>query len=165
MLQKGLLAVLLLLAAAAPCRATDLVDVLRKHFKEQVFPFRERVVEIRVRTPVRYLDGNRRRDDALCTLAVHERLLRVLGRNGWRPVEDREPMPEPLDGGVLEMEVGEGADLRLRRTLRIKTFLHMCERPLRKYRGGDLDAYFQRVVERAEECLTYDYRLQCPGCR
>ena len=42
----------------------------------------------------------------------------------------------------------------------LKAFVHQCDYPMRKYRGGDINELFKRIVEKLEEYFTVDEKLQ-----
>jgi len=132
--------------------ATEVTDMMVKKFKDISFPHSEKIVRIQVETPVIYLPGKSKERDIIHTVQVHEKIVSVLGKNGWRQKDDL--LTDYIDGGKLEVELAEGMNLKLETTQRLKLFLHMCDSPMRKYRGGDLDEFLVKAIERAEYCLT-----------
>ena len=139
--------------------ATNLVDTLNKKFKKISFPYEEVTAKISIVTPVNYLKGNKKEFNALRALQIHEKLVSIFKQNGW--MKENQVLTDVVDVGKIELEIGEGMSLKFDKTFRLKAFVHQCDSPMRKYRGGDINEFFtKKVMEKAEECFTYDEKLQ-----
>ena len=139
--------------------ATTLVDTLNKKFKKIDFPYDEVTVQITITTKLYYLRGNRNQTDFFKTLRIHEKLVHIFRKNGWFP--DNPLLTDVIDVGKIELEIGEGMNLKSKRLLRLKAFVHQCDHPRKKYRGGDINEFFENtVLKKAEKCFTYDEGLQ-----
>ncbi len=160
-MKKVTLIVVFLLAVAVSSPAVwamEITDTLSKDFKSTHYPFEEQTVRILIRSEIEYLRGNKKEYDELRTIRMQQKVVSVFKQNGWR--KDDPLLVETIGGGLVEIVIGEGTDLKLRKTNRLSLFLNMCDHPKRKYRGGDLNEFLNRIIEEAEDCLTYEYRLQ-----
>ena len=156
---KTLLMLCLFIFSSSVASATDLVDTLNKKFKKISFPHEEVTAKITIVTPVIYLKGNKKEHDAFRALQVHEKLVSIFKQNGWE--KDNQLLTDVIDAGEIELEIGEGMTLKFDKTFRLKAFVHQCDSPMTKYRGGDINEFFTKnVLEEAEECFTYEEKLQ-----
>lgn len=137
--------------------ATSLVETMQKQFKKNDLFLETVIVKITVSTQVAYLKGNRRKNDFLRALKIHNNLIHVFKQNGWN--KDRGFSENMVDGGLIELEIGEGMNLKFEEMLRLKAFIYPCESPMNKYRGGELGEFFKKVVIRTEKCLTEKLKL------
>ena len=154
----SIFATTVLLFSVSLADATTLVDTLNKTYKKSSFPHDTVQVRITIQTPITYLSGNNKSQDANRSLMVHEKLVDTFKSNGWSN-EDK-LLTNVLDAGIVELELGEGMSLQLDKTLRLKAFVHQCESPMFKYRGGDITEFFNKIIEKSEYCFTYDEHLQ-----
>lgn len=139
--------------------ATTFVDTLHKKFKRSSFPYEEVTAIISIETKLHHLKGNDIKQDFFQVLQIHRKAVDIFTRNGWRT--DGEFKIDTINAGKIELEVGEGLNLKLNKTLRLKAFVHQCDWPMKKYRGGDIDEFFRNsVLEKAEKCFTHDEKLQ-----
>lgn len=149
----------ILLLSACPVFATTLSDSLIKHFKTIGYPEKEVTARITLKTDVPQIEGDRMEDSVLFAYKVQSKLVSVFKKNCWQA--DDPLQVEYIDAGVIELELGKGMNLKFKDTLRLKAYVYQCDMPMHKYRGGDIDKFFQKqVLEKAEQCFTYDEKLQ-----
>ena len=61
----------------------------------------------------------------------------------------------------IVLEPAQRSNLKSLEDLRFRAYLYACDFPVRKYRGGNIDHFFQRdIVDKAEDCFAHDYDLQ-----
>lgn len=148
-----------MLLSSGSAMATTLVDTLTKRFKKIEFPHDEVTAVIHLETKVNYLRGNTKEQDVMRSMLVQEKAVDTFKQNGWRM--DDQLQTGVIDAGKIEFEVGEGMTLKFDQTLRLKAYVHQCDSPMHKFRGGDINEFFtKQVLEKAEECFTYDEKLQ-----
>jgi len=140
--------------------AMEISDTLTRQMEESNFPYEKKTVKIRIVTKVDYLRGNEKSEDFERARKIHEMLVRNFGKNKW--TKDKYAMDD-IDAGIIELEIGEGLTLDLEQSLRLKVFIHQCSEPMRKYRGGDINEFFGKIIKESEECLTYDNNLKGPN--
>lgn len=134
---------------------------LHKSFKKIAYPHEAQVVGIEIDTKVDYLPGNDKSADLARAGKVHEMLVREFNEAGWR--ED-DLAADDVTSKNVEIAIGEGLTLNLEESLRLKAFINQCSSPMRKYRGGDVRAFFaNEVVGESEYCVTYDNQLEYSG--
>lgn len=147
----------LLLASIAS--ATTLSDSLVKRFKTIDLPHQEVTARIVLTTDVPRLDGERNEDTVLLAYRTHAKLVSVFRNNGWQA--DDPLLIEVIDAGSISLLLDLGMNLKLKETLRLQAYVYPCDPPLFNYRGGSLEQFFQKqVLEKAEQCFTYDEKLQ-----
>ena len=155
----SLCAATILFLSACPVFATSLSDSLIKRFKTISYPEKEVIARITLKTEVPQIKGDRMEDSVLFAYKVQSKLVSVFKKNGWHT--DDPLQVDPIDAGVIELELGKGMNLKFKETLRLKAYIYQCDMPMHKYRGGNLDKFLQKdVLEKAEECFTYDEKLQ-----
>jgi len=145
---------------ASSAFAMEITDTLVKQMEESNFPHEKKMVKIRIVTKVDYLRGNEKSEDFERARKIHEMLVRNLGKAKW--TKDKYATDD-IDAGTIELEIGEGLTLDLEQSLRLKVFIHQCSEPMRKYRGGDINEFFAKIIKESEECLTYDNNLKGPN--
>jgi len=133
-------------------------NTLNKKFKSISYPYEEKSVRINIKIEMEYLKGNKKEYDELQAIKMQQKVVSVFKQNGW--CNDDPLLTESIDGGLVEIVTGEGMDMSFEKTDRLSIFIHMCDQPKKKYRGGELNEYLNQVIEDAEYCLTYDNRLQ-----
>ena len=164
-MNKGILATVCMAAIlcfGASAMAMEITDTLNKKFKSLNYPYEEETVRLRIKTEMKYLKGNKKEYDELRAIKMQQKVVRVFKQNGW--CKDDPLLIESIDGGLVEIVPGEGMDMKFKKTNRLSIFIHMCNFPKRKYRGGDLDEYLNQIIEDAEKCLTSDNKLQGKNC-
>jgi hypothetical protein len=145
--------------SAPGVQATTLTDTLTKKFKKIEFPHDEVIAVIHLKTKVNYLRGNAKEQDIMRSMLIQEKAVDTFKQAGWQV--DDQLQTGTVDAGKIEFEVGEGMTLKFDQTLRLKAYVHQCDSPMHKYRGGDINEFFtKQVLEKAEECFTYDEKLQ-----
>jgi len=160
-MNKGILAAVCMatiLCFCSPAIGMEVTDTLNKNFKSINYPNEEKSVTIRIKTVIEYLKGNKQEHDELQAIRIQQKVVSVFKQNGWH--NDDQLLTENIDGGLIEIVPDEGMDMSLKKTNRLSIFLHMCDQPKKKYRGGDLNEYLNQIIEDTEYCLTYDNRLQ-----
>ena len=131
---------------------------LHKPFKELAYPHAEKIVGIEIDTKVDFLEGNKKSDDLDRAGKIHEMLIRVYNKAGWK--ED-ELATDDVTSKNVEIVIGEGMTLKFEETLRLQAFINQCPDPFQKYRGGDIRSFFaDKVVGESEYCVTYDNQLE-----
>ena len=148
-----------LLLSVSLASATTLVDTLNKRFKKISYPNDEIVASITLQTEIPDISGDHTEDSVLLAYKIQAMLVSVFKQNGWQ-AEDA-LLVDSINAGLIELELDKGMNLKLKETLRLKAFVHQCNMPMHKYRGGSLDEFFQKqVLGKAEQCFTYDEKLQ-----
>lgn len=139
--------------------ATTLSDSLLKHFKTISYPEKEVVARITLQTDIPQIEGDRVEDSVLLAYKVQAKLVSVFRKHGWQGADSLEI--DPIDAGVIELKLGKGMNLKFKETLRLKAYVYQCDMPMHKYRGGDIGKFFKKdVLGKAEQCFTYDEKLQ-----
>ena len=83
---------------------------------------------------------------------------------GWQ--EDDQLQIDLLDAGLVELKIDDDMSFKGKERRRFKAHVYQCDMPMHKYRGGNLDKFFdQQVLEKAEQCFTYDEKLQGKNTR
>ena len=149
----------ILFLSACPVFATTLSDSLIKRFKTISYPEKEVVVRITLKTDVPKIEGDRIEDSVLLSYKVQSKLVSVFKKNGWNT--DNPLQVDIINAGLIELELGKGMNLKFKDTLRLKAYVYQCDMPMHKYRGGNIEKFFEKqVLEKAEQCFTYDEKLQ-----
>ncbi|MCF6267094.1 MAG: hypothetical protein L3J57_11175 [Desulfuromusa sp.] len=139
--------------------ATTLVDSLNKQFKRFNYPHEPVTTRITLQTEIPEIVGDRTEDTVLLAYKAQAKLVSVFQNNGWQPEDTL--LADVIDVGLIELKLGKGMNLKFKETLRIKVFVHQCDFPMHKYRGGNIEKFFAgQVLEKAEECFTADEKLQ-----
>ncbi len=139
--------------------ATTLVDSLNKQFKRFDYPHETVTARITLQTEIPDIVGDQLKDSVLLAYKTQAKLVSVFKKSGWQ-LEDS-LLADVLDAGLVELELGKGMNLKFKETLRLKAFVHQCDFPMRKYRGGSIEKFFEgQVLEKAEECFTAAEKLQ-----
>ncbi|NOY12864.1 MAG: hypothetical protein GXP51_04025 [Deltaproteobacteria bacterium] len=139
--------------------ATTLSDSLLKYFKTISYPEKEVVARITLQTDIPQIEGDRVEDSVLLSYKAQAKLVSVFKKHGWQADDPLEI--DPIDAGVIELKLGKGMNLKFKETLRLKAYVYQCDMPMHKYRGGDIGKFFEKdVLEKAEQCFTYDEKLQ-----
>ena len=155
---KSLCLITFLLLSVSIASATTLVDSLNKHFKKIKYPNDEVVVKITIQTEIPDISGESTKDSVLLSYNTHAKLVSIFKQNGWN---DSLLLIDDIDVGLIELELDKGMTIKSKETIRLKAFVHQCDMPMFKYRGGSIDKFFQKqVVEKAEQCFTFDEKLQ-----
>ena len=145
--------------SGSSANATTYVSTLNKEFKTIAFPYDDITVTIHIETKLHYLKGNSKKKDIVRTLQIHEKAVSIFTQNGWN--SNNQLLIDTVDVGKIQLEVGEGMNLKFEETLRLKAFVHQCDFPMTKYRGGDISKFFENtVLKKVEKCLTYNEKLQ-----
>lgn len=149
----------LILTTSVFAGATTLVDSLNKQFKTTSYPNEEVVVRITLQTEIPDIVGDRTEDSVLLAYKTQAKLVSVFKKNGWQPEDSL--LADVIDVGLVELKLGKGTNLKFKETLRLKAFVYQCDFPMHKYRGGNIEKFFEgQVLEKAEECFTADDKLQ-----
>ena len=139
--------------------ATELVDQLDKQFKTAGYPEEEVVVRMAIKTQILEERGERLEDTYLQAMKVHRKLLSMMEKNGWG--QEDSLLIDVIETGGIQLVTGLGMNLKFKETLRLKAYLSSCDGTMVKYRGGSIDKFFQKtVIEKAEDCFTYEEKLQ-----
>lgn len=139
--------------------ATTLVDSLNKQFKRFDYPHETVTARITLQTEIPDIVGDRLEDSVLLAYKIQAKLVSVFKKNGWQPEDSL--LTDVLDAGLVELEVDKGMNLKFGETLRLKAFVYQCDFPMRKYRGGSIEKFFEgQVLEKEEECFTADEKLR-----
>jgi len=139
--------------------ATSLVDTLDRIYKTTDFPEEKVVVRMEVMTTLPETKGERGEDVLIQAYMLHRKLLSVLTNNHWSASNTLETDVLSVDPIVLEPE--HRRNLRSLEDLQFRVYLYACDFPMRKYRGSNIDHFFQRdIFDKAEDCFAYDYGLQ-----
>ena len=155
----SLCTITLLLLSVSLASATTLSDTLKKRFKKISYPNDEVVASITLQTEIPDIPGDRIKDSVLLAYKTQAKLISVFKQNGWQEADTL--LVDSIDAGLIELELGKGMNLKFKDTLRLKAYVHQCDMPMHKYRGGSIDEFFlKQVLEKAEECFTYDEKLQ-----
>ena len=155
----SLCTITLLFLSASLASATTLSDTLNKRFKKISYPNDEVVASITLQTEIPDISGDRIKDSVLLAYKTQAKLVSIFKQNGWQKADML--LVDSIDAGVIELELGKGMNLKFKDTLRLKAYVYQCDMPMHKYRGGSIDEFFQKdVLEKAEECFTYDEKLQ-----
>ena len=161
MKNRSLLFYILLVCLFAPqfTFATTLSDSLIKRFKTISYPEKEVTAQITLQTEIPEISGDRIEDSVLLAYNTQAKLVSVFKKNGWQA--DDPLQVDMIDAGVIELELGKGMNLKRKETLRLKAYVYQCDMPMHKYRGGKIEKFFEKdVLEKAEQCFTYDEKLQ-----
>lgn len=150
---------ILILLMAAPATATTLVDSLQKRFKKLDYPNEDVTVRITLQTHLSDKVGNQTDESVLLVYRTHAKLVSVFRNNGW--TGDDPLRIDGIDVGVIDLIPGPLGHGNHKGNLRLQAYVYACDPPDFKYRGGSLDAFFQKqLLEKAEQCFTYDEQLQ-----
>ena len=142
-----------------PGNTTTLIDTLNKQFKKQTFPFNKITTIISIETKVDDLSGPTPKKTLFRTFQIHKKAVNTFIQNGWNT--NSQFFIDTINVGKIELKIGEGMNLKFDKTLRLKAFVHQCDHPMKKYRGGDINEFFRnKVLKKAEECLKYNNQLQ-----
>ncbi|GEM_PF-5428022 len=149
----------LLFLSVSLASATTLSDTLNKSFKKISYPNDEVVASITIQTEIPDISGHRIKDSVLLAYKTQAKLVSVFKQNGWHKAD--ELLADSIDAGLIELELGKGMNLKFKETLRLKAYVYQCDMPMHKYRVGNIEKFFEKdVLEKAEECFTYDEKLQ-----
>lgn len=149
----------LLFLSVSLVSATTLSDSLVKRFKTIGYPEKKVVARITLKTDIPQIKGDRIEDSVLFAYKTQSKLVSTFKKHGWQA--DNLMQVDIIDAGVIELELGKGMNLKFKDTLRLKAYVYQCDMPTHKYRGGNIDTFFEKdVLEKAEECFTYDEKLQ-----
>ena len=150
---------ILILFYSSLSSATEIVDTLDKTYKTAGYPEEEVVVRIVIMTQVYEELGERLEDTWLQSMKAHRKLLSVMLKKGWH--QEDPLLVDVIEVGDIQLVTGRGMNLKFKETLRLKAYLSPCDGTMVKYRGGNLDKFLQKtVIEKAEDCFTYEERLQ-----
>ncbi|MBM9514875.1 hypothetical protein [Desulfogranum marinum] len=153
--------ILLLFLLPITSNATTLNDTLIKDFKEEHYPYEEVIATINLQTNLKYLQGNSQQQDFFRALKTHEKMVYHYLKNGWS--RSNQLNINTINAGLVELVLNEGMTFQAKTTYRISAFIHICNKPHWKYRGGNIDEYFKKVVSRTEKCLIQVENLQGPN--
>ena len=127
--------------------------------KATSYPEKEIVARITLKTDIPQIEGDRAEDSVVFAYKIQAKLVAVFKKHGWQADDALEI--DPIDAGVIELQLGKGMNLKFKETLRLKAYIYQCDTPMRKYRGGKIGKFFKKdVLEKAEQCFTYDEKLQ-----
>lgn len=139
--------------------ATELVDRLDKTFKTTGYPESEVVARMAIRTTITEERGKHLENTYLLAMQVHRKMVSVMEKSGWG--QENPLLIDVINAGDISLEPGRGMNLKFKETFRLKAYLEPCDGMMVKYRGGSVEKFFQKtVIEKAEECLTYEKHLQ-----
>lgn len=139
--------------------STELVDHLDKRYKTSSYPEEEVVVRMSIRTVIQDEAGERLEDIYLQAMKVHRKVVSMMEKNGWGG--DDPLLFDVIDAGDIQLVTGRGMNLKFKETFRLKAYLSSCDGAMVKYRGGSIDNFLQKtVIEKAEDCFTYEEKLQ-----
>jgi len=97
-----------------------------------------------------------RKGSILYALKFHDMLCDAFIRRGWRVTH---PITEKLDAGTLELTF----EPRMKRVV-MKTFIYPCDKDplwnMMKYRGGSYHKYFDKVANKAQDCIKTKNKLR-----
>ena len=151
--------ILLLLPLASPAAATSFVDSLQKRFKKLDYPHDDVTVRITLQTHMTDNTGNQTDESVLLVYRTHAKVVSVFRNNGW--TGDDPLRIDGIDVGVIDLIPELSGHGNHKGNLRLQAFVYACDPPDFKYRGGSLEAFFQKqLLEKAEQCFTYDEQLQ-----
>jgi len=130
----------------------------KKYIDKNVYPNKETQVAIKILTNTS-IDANKRKESILYALDFHEKLCKAFLKKGWQTCH---PLDVQNDLGVLELTFEPRMNLKLKKTIVMKTFLHVCEDDrlwnMVKYRGGSVVKYFDKIVNKTENCVRRSTR-------
>ena len=161
MLKRLLLlcSIMTLLLFLSSANATTLVDTLNKRFKQADYPHNNVTIQITLQTHIADLPTGEIEDYLILAYRTQAKLVSVFKQNAWQ-TEDA-LLVESIDVGLVELELDPNRRYKGKDNLNLQVFVHACDPPNFRYRGGSLDEFFQkRILEKAEQCFTYDERLQ-----
>ena len=149
----------ILLLCASLASATTLSDTLSKRFKKISYPNDEVVATITLQTEIPDISGDRIKDSVLLAYKTQAKLVSIFKQNGWQKADML--LVDSIDAGLIEVKPEDGLNLQHKPRLQFKAYVYQCDMPMHKYRGENLDKFFEKqVLEKAEQCFTYDEKLQ-----
>ncbi len=129
----------------------------KKYIDKNVYPNKETEVGIKILTNTSIV-ANKRKESILYALDFHEKLCKAFLKKGWQITH---PLDVQNDMGALELTFEPRMNLKLKKTIVMKTFLYVCEDDrlwnMVKYRGGSVVKYFDKIVNKTENCIENKY--------
>ncbi len=155
----SLWATLCLFLSFSSASATTLSDTLIKTFKTAEFEPKEVVAKITLSTDIPQSQTGNPQEAVIRAYKLQAKMASVFKKAGWQ--EDDQLQVDPLDAGLIELKIDEGMTLGGNNRTRFKAYLYQCDRPMKKYRGENLDGFFnKKVLDTAESCFIYKEKLQ-----
>jgi len=127
---------------------------LQKTFLTRTIPCQEKTVKLNIY--ITQNDAITRQELVNSFIGVYNEVVHVINVNGWRFC-NRCAFSDINE--AIEITIGHGMNMRLKKTLRIKSYIGSCEGFV-KYRGGCLSTYFSKVLKKTEQCLSQKYYLR-----
>ena len=145
-----------------PVQATSLSSVFIKNFVIDRWSGRIATFKVELRTPL-YDVGTEREIIVFKRLFnIHQQATKAFRRLGWKEQLTREVAAEIFVGTVVVM-VEERIGKKFKPQLVIKTHILPCNPDplwgIIKFRRGELDNYFFKIVKRMEECIKENYKI------
>ena len=135
----------------------------KRYYDKSVYPHKEIEIMIRVITNTN-IDAGREKENVLLALQYHQRLCQAFKRKQWKICH---LLDEKQQAGAIELTFEPRMNLKLKGKLVIKTFVYVCESDRLwntiKYRGGNIDKYFNKVTTKAEDCIMRNHNLDIGG--
>lgn len=133
--------------------------LFKKYQDTSVYPHKDVEVMINVITNTE-VDSNRKKESIFFALKNHERLTDAFIRSGWRECH---LLDNKFQVGHIELVFEPRMNLKFDETIVIKTFVYVCESDklwnMLKYRGGNIEKYFDKVVVKTENCIKDNEKL------
>ena len=130
----------------------------KRYIDKNVYPNKETEVAVKILTNTS-IDANKRKESILYALNFHEKLCQAFLKKGWQTCH---PLDVQNDMGALELTFEPRMNLKLKATIVMKTFLYVCEDDklwnMVKYRGGSVVKYFDKIVNKTENCTMRSKR-------
>ena len=100
----------------------------------------------------------------MLALQYHQKLCQDFKRKQWKICH---PLDEKKQAGTIELAIEPRMNLKLKEKLVIKTFVYVCESDRLwntiKYRGENIDKYFNKITAKAEDCIISNHNLDIGG--
>ena len=130
---------------------------------ETTYPHKEVEIMIKVITNSN-IDAGQAKENVLHALSYHKRLCDAFKRNGWKICH---PLDEKKQVGEIELTFEPRMNIKLKENLVIRTFIYVCGserfRNMIKYRGGNIDKYFNKIVNKTKNCIKKTHSLAIGG--
>jgi hypothetical protein len=156
MLKKIGFILLLVLLVPFTVSAVEVSQTLEKVFTTNTWPREDKLVKIRLVGYPKYLKGNTRRHDNHVIVQVIDNAAKTWIENGWAyPGGVNLSGLNEKDAGNINIDVGEGMTLNLKKSFMMKSTVHIVKkRNVRYYRGKnneDFKMYWNNIIEEVEE--------------
>ncbi|MBU4216528.1 hypothetical protein L6270_00030 [Candidatus Parcubacteria bacterium] len=146
---SAFLAMVMLFGFSGNVFAADLVTVVHKTFRDFNYPHEEKVVGMEVRTKVNHQEGDRKSSEPDIARRWQAFIEGGLKRHAWKE-----------DGLAVDDVIAKKIEIVIGR--RTVIFIHQCELPANEktFAGSNELDFVEEAIEKMEECLTYDMKLQ-----